>query len=294
MLHRTILKSLPFLSLGLAWLVATFTFPCAAVRAENHLGQFVGNIRTLRTWLSSETTVKAAPVSDWVGVYALVDRVVLEPNGAAPERIQLWGAFAIANPGDRNTYLPPERGYFYYSLTPGKEEACRREWADFKATAGTGQVIGFGAREYPKGRLRRASEKAEAPDPYPVASGLTRWMSQREWMSQRPTNYAPVDNLRSLPAPLAPTDGGEVKAGKVTLRARNADIGRGNLKYVFEIRALTSGEHETSPPLAAGAKETTWSPNLQIKAGEKYTWHVKATDGQWTGPLASSEFRGIK
>lgn len=284
MFHRTFSKSLPFLSLGLVLMIAAFAFHSTAVRAENNLGQFAANIQT---WLRSETSVSAAPMSDFAGIYAMIDKVILEPSDAAPERIQIWGAFAMSHPEDRNAYMPPERGYFYYSLVSGKESVCRAEWADFKALAGTGQVIGFGARDNPKGRLRKAAEKAASPNPYPVAWGLTK-------MSQRPNNYEPVMALRSLPAPLAPADGGEVKAGKITLTAKNAYTSGANLKYVFEIRALGSGENETSAPLAAGAKDTSWSPNLQIKAGEKYIWRVKTTDGQRNGATASSEFLGIK
>jgi hypothetical protein len=268
MLHRTFSKSLPVLSLGLALILAAFAFSSTAVR--------------------SETSITSVPVSDWVGIYAIVDRVVIEPSEAAPERMQVWGAFAFSHPEDRRYYMPPERGYFYYSLTPGKADACRKEWRDIKAVAGTGEVIGFGDRNTLKGRLRKAAQKPESPDPYPIAWGLVK-------MSQRPSNYEPVLNLRSLPAPLSPLDGGEAKAGKVTLTARNAaQVWSNAVKYVFEIRALGSGEKETSPPLAAGAKETSWSPNLQIKADERYIWRVKLTDGQVTGSVASSEFRGIK
>ena len=34
--------------------------------------------------------------SDPIGIYALVDKVVLEPNEKNPERIQIHGAFAFA------------------------------------------------------------------------------------------------------------------------------------------------------------------------------------------------------
>jgi hypothetical protein len=231
----------------------------------------------------------AAPaVSDHVGVYALVDRVVFEPNEAAPERVQLWGAFAVAHATNRNTYETPRRGYFYYALAPGKAEVCRREWADFKAAAGTGQVIGFASRDAQKGRLRRAGEAAGGPDAYPVAWGLTR-------MSQRSSAYAPLVELRSLPAPRSPADGAEVKAGRVTLVAGCvADPQHRSARYVFEIKAGASAEHETSPPIPSGGTEARWSPNLRVKAGETYTWRVKATDGQWAGPVASSEFKGVR
>src|SRR6059036_1850645 len=56
-----------------------------------------------------------ALASDPVGVYAVVDKVVLEPSEANPERIQVWGAFAIAE-GYGYTYKKAERGYLYYKL----------------------------------------------------------------------------------------------------------------------------------------------------------------------------------
>ena len=47
-------------------------------------------------------TFEANAYSDWIGVYARIDKVSLEPNATAPERIQIWGAFALASKGDRN------------------------------------------------------------------------------------------------------------------------------------------------------------------------------------------------
>jgi hypothetical protein len=130
--------------------------------------------------------------SDWVGVYARVDKVVLEPNASAPERIQIWGAFALASKEDRSSYQSPQRGYLYFSCKPGKEEICRKEWADLKASAGTGQVIGFGGRSPERPRLRKSEEKVAGPDQYPVNFGLVK-------MSDRRDDYAPIRALRSLP-----------------------------------------------------------------------------------------------
>lgn len=137
-------------------------------------------------------TLNANAVSDWIGIYARIDKVVLEPGGAAPERIQIWGAFALASKKDRNTYEPAQRGYLYYSIKPGKEEVCRKEWTDLKAIAGTGQIIGFGGRDMPPGRLRKTEDKVADPDVYPVGWGLTK-------MSDRGSEYGPIRELRSLP-----------------------------------------------------------------------------------------------
>ncbi|MGH9887945.1 MAG: hypothetical protein ACREBE_20600 [bacterium] len=132
-------------------------------------------------------SVPLAQASDPTGIYAVVDRVVLEPNPDAPERIQVWGTFVTAQP--RGVYGPPERGYLYYSLRPGKEELCRREWADFKKVAGTHQVIGFGARwgDDGRGRVRKAAEKPSSPDVHPVANGTVRIRTD--------TDYAPIQAL---------------------------------------------------------------------------------------------------
>jgi hypothetical protein len=93
-----------------------------------------------------------------VGIYGIVERVVFEPNEQAPERIQVWGAFALVDGG---TAAPvanstPTRGYLYFKLpvvvdgfvSMADLTLVRREWADLKAVAGTGQAVGFGSWQY--------------------------------------------------------------------------------------------------------------------------------------------------
>ena len=46
--------------------------------------------------------------------------------------------------------------------------------ADLKAVAGTGQGVGFGRRYQPKGRVRKANEKPENPDSYPIGFGMQK------------------------------------------------------------------------------------------------------------------------
>src|SRR6185295_1378079 len=104
-----------------------------------------------------------ARASDPVGIYALVDKVVFEPNETNPERIQVWGAFAIAE-GYGYTYKSAERGYLYYKVNSEKSTACRNEWSDLKSVAGTGQIVAFGSRYGEKGTLRKKDSKAENPD----------------------------------------------------------------------------------------------------------------------------------
>ena len=138
----------------------------------------------------------AGAFSDWIGTYAVIDKVILEPNATSPERIQIWGDFALARTTDRNNYEPPQRGYLYFKLMPGKEDGSRKEWADLKAVAGTGEVIGFGSRNAPLSKVRAAEVKPADPEPYPFAYGLVK-------MSSRPSNYEPIRALRALERPKA-------------------------------------------------------------------------------------------
>lgn len=87
----------------------------------------------------------AARASDPAGVYARVDRVSMEPNEQKPERIKIWGAFAVAA-GRGDSYQAPECGYLYFLIVPGQERQCQAEWADFERVAGTGQCVAFGNR----------------------------------------------------------------------------------------------------------------------------------------------------
>ncbi len=124
-----------------------------------------------------------ARASDPVGVYALIDKVVLEPNADAPERIQIFGVFVLAEPNDRNNYQQPQRGYLYFTL-PFKESVARKEWADLKGLAGKGQVIAFGSRFDLRARVRKADEKATSPDVYQISYGLVKVRNE--------TSYNPV------------------------------------------------------------------------------------------------------
>lgn len=121
------------------------------------------------------------PASDPMGVYAVVQKVVLEPNETEPVRVQVWGAFAVSDgKRDSDAYSPPQVGYLYYSCPAGQERTCRNEWADLKTVAGKGIGVGFGGRYVETGRVRKASETPASPDPYPIKMGVTRMASLHE------------------------------------------------------------------------------------------------------------------
>ena len=108
------------------------------------------------------------------GVYCIIDRVVFEPNDRMPERVQIWGAFAVSTAANYS-FGTPAAGYMYFKLptAANQSDIAKKEWADMKAVAGTGQGISFGLSWNPRnGRVRRATEKVGSPDEYPIGSGL--------------------------------------------------------------------------------------------------------------------------
>lgn len=142
-----------------------------------------------------------------LGIYGIVERVVFEPSETAPERVQVWGAFAYVD-GDASSYRgvsAARRGYLYFKLPPaGNAGLAKTEWADLKAVAGTGQAIAFGHWRYVGGfgglqpatrgegnayileavtanrsqptdlRVRAASEAPTAPAAYQTNAGIVK------------------------------------------------------------------------------------------------------------------------
>ena len=138
-----------------------------------------------------------AHASDRIGVYARVDKVVLEPDAQAPQRVQVWGVFAIADSRDPNAYRPPARGYLYYTLPPArsgvegsKAALAIKEWADLASVAGTSRIVAFGSRwsnpPVPV-RVRKADERPESPDVYATDIGMRKIDAR--------SGYAPVRSI---------------------------------------------------------------------------------------------------
>jgi hypothetical protein len=148
------------------------------------------------------------PASGALGIYCIVEKVVFEPDEKAPTRLQLWGAFAFveSSGGPGLIVSSAARGYLYFRLDggayPAREDVIRREWADLKAVAGTGQAVGFGSwgyigafsdlhpdadpaqprriydaspgRPYTDLRVRRATEAPASPVLYHTEFGLVK------------------------------------------------------------------------------------------------------------------------
>jgi hypothetical protein len=131
----------------------------------------IGGLMVLGLCALTAVTLRA---SDFVGVYAVVEKVVLEPSEAAPQRIQIWGAFALSDQKSGSNYGPAQRGYLYYTCPAGQEAVCLREWNDLKAVAGKDTGVGFGQRYKETGRIRKADDRPASPDVYPIERGIVR------------------------------------------------------------------------------------------------------------------------
>lgn len=153
------------------------------------LGNFVKVLCAAGLMAGAASTARG---SDPIGIYAFVDRVVFEPNEAAPERIQVWGGFALAVPRSKSNYeyRDAERGYMYFKLRAGEEETCKKQWADLKAVAGTQQIVSFGSRyDTTPVSVRKADAKPENPDTYPKSWGMSKVGAR---------DYGPINQLTKL------------------------------------------------------------------------------------------------
>jgi hypothetical protein len=127
-----------------------------------------------------------------IGIYGIVEKVVFEPSEQAPERIQVWGAFAYLDSAANAAVSAPTRGYLYFVLPANRPLAdiVKKEWADLKAVAGTGQAVGFGSGYSITGlRVRPASEAPTVPSNYSLNTGIVK-------LSETGTHAAIVKSLK--------------------------------------------------------------------------------------------------
>jgi len=127
--------------------------------------------------------------SGQAGVYGVIDRVVVEPNTGAAERVQVWGAFALMETSGRGftgyVYKRPARGYLYFKLPAASTdvENARREWKDLASVAGTKQAVAFGYWDRNRSdsmmSVRDASASPANPDTYYTDIGITKLNSSK-------------------------------------------------------------------------------------------------------------------
>ena len=78
------------------------------------------------------------------GIYAIVDQVTFEPEGDFPNFIRISGVFVVPVSLSSGSYRSPRRGFLYFRIAPGAEQASRKDWSELKSFAGSGKVVGFG------------------------------------------------------------------------------------------------------------------------------------------------------
>jgi hypothetical protein len=115
-----------------------------------------------------------------IGIYAVIDQVTFEPDGASPNFIRISGVFVVPVPMSGGMYRSPQRGFLYFRIPSGMEQTARKDWNELRSIAGTGQVVGFA--QYwvpnpgdPNGNPHRSLEitvrtdkDAASPDIYPL------------------------------------------------------------------------------------------------------------------------------
>jgi hypothetical protein len=87
-----------------------------------------------------------------VGICGVIEKVVFEPSEQAPERLQVWGAFAYVDGAAVGSQASEvRRGYLYFKVKDANlrtasetPAATFTEWKDLKSVAGTGQAVAFG------------------------------------------------------------------------------------------------------------------------------------------------------
>jgi hypothetical protein len=78
------------------------------------------------------------------GIYGIVDQVTFEPESDSPNFVRISGVFVVPVSLSSGSYRSPRRGYLYFQIAPGTEQATRRDWSELKSFAGSGKVVGFG------------------------------------------------------------------------------------------------------------------------------------------------------
>jgi len=117
-------------------------------------------------------------LSDPIGIYGIIDKVVVLPDTANPATIQVWGVFSLSENVAGDNYKPAQRGYLYFAMDQTRARQVRAEWADLQSLAGKKQAVGFGAKySRTPPRLRCPTEKPANPDLYTTNIGVVKKLS---------------------------------------------------------------------------------------------------------------------
>ena len=140
-----------------------------------------------------------------VGIYAIVDQVTFEPNDNSPNFVRISGVFVVPVRMSSGWYQRPQKGYLYFRIAPGTEQAARRDWSELRAVAGSGKVVAFGQYwvpnpDDPQGNPHHSLEvtvHAEGdratPEVYPIPHA--RGVMKADDMVREPNHEPPVEKI---------------------------------------------------------------------------------------------------
>jgi hypothetical protein len=114
------------------------------------------------------------PLSDPIGVYAIIDKVVLAPDTLNPTTIEIHGKFALSKGGFGDSYDKALAGFLYYQTDQANVRATHAEWTDLRRVAGTKQIIGFGRKNVRPVIRCPGSQPTRPADEYRTGIGLAR------------------------------------------------------------------------------------------------------------------------
>jgi hypothetical protein len=237
-------------------------------------------VATLVAVLTEPCSVAKPLPSDPVGVFAVIDKVVLKPNAEKPTECELHGAFAVAEGRHGEYYRSPRRGVLRFG--PGaKPDEAARQWRELQQKAGSGEVIAFSSRWEQFGDGAAPVLVVGANDPAPA---LATYGSAMGLQKVSRDGYGPIRALALLPrcepvADFAVAPDARWPAKQVTLTCRNCADTSADLYYVFEVQT-SDGERFASGAVPAGKETTSWTPILALQPGEKVTWSVHVTSGK--------------
>src|ERR1700757_492708 len=70
-----------------------------------------------------------------IGIYAIIDHVSFEPDSGIPDSVRISGIFVVPVPMSSGNYRTPQRGYLYFRIARGAEQATQRDWNQLKNLA---------------------------------------------------------------------------------------------------------------------------------------------------------------
>ena len=77
--------------------------------------------------LLSLATSTAAAKSSSIGIYAVIDEVKFDQDGPSSNLVRISGVFIVPRPMSSGEYQTPQRGYLYFRISPGAEQAARKD-----------------------------------------------------------------------------------------------------------------------------------------------------------------------